>query len=52
MLKATREGALHFYLDGEYRPRAVVRRLHGRGCSQSEWLVNAAGLIIREEDNA
>ena len=50
VLKATREGALHFYLDGEYRPRAVYGDFTVEGARRVNGYVNAAGLIIREEE--
>jgi len=37
VLKATREGALHFYLDGEYRPRAMFGDFTGRRCTARQW---------------
>jgi len=52
VLKATREGALHFYLDGEYRPRAVYGDFTVEGARRVNGYVNAAGLILREEDTA
>ena len=52
VLKATREGALHFYLDGEYRPRAVYGDFTVVGARRVNGYVNAAGLILREEDTA
>ncbi len=52
VLKATREGALHFYLDGEYRPRAVFGDYTIEGARRVNGYVNAAGLIIREEESA
>lgn len=52
VLKATREGALHFYLDGEYRPRAVYGDFTAEGARRVNGYVNAAGLILREEDTA
>ena len=52
VLKATREGALHFYLDGEYRPRAVFGDFTVEGARRVNGYVNAAGLIIREEETA
>ena len=50
MLKATREGSLHFYLDGEYCPRAVYGDFTIEGARRVNGYVNAAGLIIREEE--
>lgn len=52
VLKATREGALHFYIDGEYRPRAMFGDFTIEGARRVNSSVNAAGLIIREEDTA
>ena len=52
VLKANREGALHFYLDGEYRPRAVYGDFTVEGARRVNGYVNAAGLILREEDTA
>lgn len=52
VLKATREGALDFYLDGEYRPRAMYGDFTVEGARRVNGYVNAAGLIIREEENA
>ena len=52
VLKATREGALHFYVDGEYRPRAIFGDFTVEGARRVNGYVNAAGLIIREEENA
>ena len=52
VLKATREGALHFYIDGEYRPRAVFGDFTVEGARRVNGYVNAAGLILREEDTA
>ena len=52
VLKATREGALHFYLDGEYRPRAMYDDFTVEGARRVNGYVNAAGLIIREEESA
>ena len=48
VLKATREGELHFYIDGEYRPRAVFGDFTVEGARRINGHVNAAGLIIRE----
>lgn len=48
VLKATREGALHFYVDGEYRPRAMFGDFTVEGARRVNGYVNAAGLIIRE----
>jgi len=52
VLKATREGALHFYLDGEYPPRAMYDDFTVEGARRVNGYVNAAGLIIREEETA
>ena len=52
VLKATREGGLHFYLDGEYRPRAMYDDFTVEGARRVNGYVNAAGLIIREEETA
>lgn len=52
VLKATREGALHFYIDGEYRPRAVYGDFTVEGARRVNVYINAAGLILREEDTA
>jgi len=52
VLKATREGALHFYIDGEYRPRAMFGDYTVEGARRVNGSLNAAGLIMREEDTA
>ena len=52
VLKASREGALHFFLDGEYRPRAVFGDFTVEGARRVNGYINAAGLIIREEESA
>ncbi len=52
VLKATREGALHFYLDGEYRPRAVFGDFTVEGARRVNGYINAAGIIVREEEMA
>ncbi len=52
VLKATRDGALHFYIDGEYRPRAVFGDFTVEGARRVNGYVNAAGLILREEGTA
>lgn len=50
VLKATRSGELHFYLDGEYRPRAVQGDFTVEGARRVNGYINAAGLVIREEE--
>lgn len=52
VLNATRDGALHFYIDGEYRPRAMFGDFTVEGARRVDGSVNAAGLIIREGDMA
>ena len=52
VLKAIREGALHFYIDGEYRPRAMFGDFTIEGARRVNGSVNGAGLIIREGDMA
>lgn len=52
VLKATREGALYFYIDGEYRPRAMFGDFTIEGARRVNGSVNAAGLIMREENTA
>jgi len=52
VLKATRDGALHFYIDGEYRPRAMFGDFTVEGARRVNGSVNAAGLIIRAGEMA
>ena len=48
VLKATREGALHFYLDGEYRPRAVYGDFTPSGARRLDVYANPDGLLVNE----
>ena len=52
VLKATREGALHFYLDGEVQASRMSGDFTVEGARRVNGYVNAAGLIIREEESA
>lgn len=48
VVKVTREGALHFFLDGEYRPRAVFGDFSVEGARRVDAYANPDGILIEE----
>ena len=46
VLKVTRDGQLHFYLEGEYRPRAVFGDFTVEGARRIDAYANPDGLLI------
>lgn len=48
VVKVTREGALHFFLDGEYRPRAVFGDFTVEGARRVDAYANPDGILIEE----
>lgn len=51
VVKVTREGALHFFLDGEYRPRAVFGDYTVEGARRVDAYANPDGIRIEERLN-
>ena len=51
VVKVTRDGALHFYLNGEYRPRAVFGDLTVEGARRVDAYANPDGVRIEERLN-
>ena len=52
VVKVTREGALHFFLNGEYRPRAVFGDFTVDGARRVDAYANTDGILIEERLNA
>ena len=52
VVKVTREGALHFFLNGEYRPRAVFGDFTVDGARRVDAYANTDGILIVERLNA
>lgn len=52
VVKVTREGALHFFLNGEYRPRAVFGDFTVEGARRVDAYANPDGVRIEERLNA
>ncbi|WP_395662954.1 GPW/gp25 family protein [Aestuariivirga sp.] len=48
MVKVTRDGQLHVFLDGEYRPRAVYGDFSVAGARRLDAYANPDGLLIEE----
>lgn len=48
VVKVTREGALHFFLEGEYRPRAVFGDFTVEGARRVDAYANPDGILIEE----
>jgi phage baseplate assembly protein W len=48
MVKVTRDGQLHVFLDGEYRPRAVYGDFSVAGARRLDAYANPHGLLIEE----
>ncbi len=48
VVKVTREGALHFFLTGEYRPRAVFGDFTVEGARRVDAYANSDGVLIDE----
>ncbi len=51
VVKVTRQGALHFYLNGEYRPRAVFGDFTVEGGRRVDAYANPDGILIEERLN-
>lgn len=51
VVKVTREGALHFFLNGEYRPRAVFGDFTVEGARRVDAYANPDGVRIEERLN-
>lgn len=52
VVKVTRDGQLHFFLDGEYRPRAVYGDYTPQGARRIDAYANPDGLLIEERLDA
>ncbi len=52
VVKVTRDGQLHFYLDGEYRPRALYGDFTAEGARRLDAYANPDGILINERTNA
>ena len=48
VVKVTRDGQLHVYLDGEYRPRAVYGDFTPAGARRLDVYANPDGLLLAE----
>ena len=48
VVKVTRDGQLHVFLEGEYRPRAVVGDFTVEGARRLDAYANPDGLLIEE----
>ena len=48
VVKVTRDGQLHVFLDGEYRPRAVYGDFTPAGARRIDAYANPDGLLIEE----
>lgn len=48
VVKVTREGQLHVFLDGEYRPRAVYGDFTAAGAKRLDAYANPDGILIEE----
>ncbi len=48
MVKVTRDGELHVFLDGEYRPRAIYGDFSVAGARRLDAYANPDGLLIEE----
>lgn len=51
VVKVTRQGELHFFLDGEYRPRAVFGDFSVEGARRVDAYANPDGILIEERLN-
>lgn len=52
ILNVTREGALHFFLEGEYRPRAVYGDFTVEGARRIDAYANPDGVLIENREAA
>lgn len=52
VVKVTRDGQLHFFLDGEYRPRAVFGDFSVEGARRVDAYANPDGILIEERLSA
>ena len=52
VVKVTRDGKLHFFLDGEYRPRAVFGDFSVEGARRVDAYANPDGILIEERLSA
>lgn len=50
IVEATRGGALHFYLEGEYRPRATFGDFTVEGARRIDAYANPDGVLIEERE--
>jgi uncharacterized protein len=51
VVKVTRQGELHFFLDGEYRPRAMFGDFSVEGARRVDAYANPDGILIEERLN-
>ena len=52
VVKVTRDGQLHVFLDGEYRPRAVYGDFTPAGARRIDAYANPDGMLIEERLSA
>ncbi|MDN2578942.1 GPW/gp25 family protein [Aquibium sp. ELW1220] len=52
IVKVTREGRLHFFLDGEYRPRAVFGDVTAVGARRVDAYANPDGILIEQRQTS
>lgn len=52
IVKVTREGRLHFFLEGEFRPRAVFGDLTAVGARRVDAHANPDGILIEQRQTS